>query len=229
MAKKINIKRERAILVAYGCTEQEIIEFFLIFRDTRTPDFSLKDWKRTNADFVQTTLNLLKTEYFSIPRDLARFLKDKGRKSNFHLKRRKPKSELRKQIYFFIKSRHTTSLKLLGRYLTQDQNIPHSDAKAILGEITGLNISGYSFLNDSFVRNSDIEGIDGVQIEVIENSISLDFTENHVSIGLGLLNDEKFILAMLPLLSKSIAEESDLVDYANNIYTTYIGLKYGGD
>ena len=229
MAKKINIKQERAILAAYGCTEQEIIEYFLIFRDMRTPSFSLKNWESKNSEFVQTTINLLRTEYVSIPRDLTRFLKEKGKKNNIRLKRRKPKAELRKQLYFFIKSRHTTKLKLLEQYLTEDQNIPHSDSNEIIQEFSKMNISGYSLINDSFVRDSEKEGIDGIQIEILDNSISLDFTENHISIGSKLFEDKNFVRAMLPLLSKSISEESDLVDYANNIYTTYIGLKYGGD
>lgn len=229
MAKKVNIKQERAILVAYGCTEQEIIEYFLIFRDMRTPNFSLKDWESKNSEFVSNTINLLKTEYVSLPRDLNRFLKEKGKKARFRLKRRRPKAELRKQIYFFIKSRHTTKLELIKRFLTEDQNIPLSDSEEIIREFLKINISGYTFANNSFIRDSGKEGIDGIQIEILDNSKSLDFTEDHISIGAELVNDKNFFLAMLPLLSKSISEESDLVDYANNIYTTYIGLKYGGD
>ena len=229
MAKKVNIKQERAILVAYGCTEHEIIEYFLIFRDMRTPNFSLKDWEGKNSEFVQDTINLLKTEYVSLPRDLSRFLKEKSKKSRFRLKRRKPKGELKKQIYFFIKSRHTTKLELIMRFLTEDQNIPLSDSKEIIREFKEINISGYTLKNDSFIRDSDKEGIDGIQIEILDNSKILDFTEDHISIGSELVKDENFFLAMLPLLSKSISEESDLVEYANNIYTTYIGLKYGVD
>lgn len=227
MAKSFNIKQERAILIAYQCTELEIKEYFLVFREMRTPNWNLLDWKNQNADYIKEVINLLNTEYVKIPRDLAKFLKHKGKSSIIKLKRRKSKSEVRKQLYFFIQSRPATSVQLILKFLTNDLNIPLSDAQDFALEFKTLNISGYRFEKDVFVRNGINEGIDGVQIEVIPNSRIIDFTKNSVIVGSDLINDSKFCLALLPLLSKAVHNESDLVEYAQNIFTSYLGLKYG--
>lgn len=227
MSKKINVKEERAIMVAYGCSETEIKEYFLVFRDMRTPNFSLKQWKNINADYINETLRLLETEYVKIPRDLMRFLGTIGKKGKLKLKRRKSKADLRRQVYFFIRSRPSTSLNLIKKFLTDNLNIPHSDANTLLSELKNMNISGYKYLGDCFQRDSEKMGIDGVRIDVMPNVKTIDVTNNNIIVGEALLKDEKFCLALLPLLAKSVDDNSDLVEYAQNIYTTYIGLKYG--
>jgi len=227
MAKSFNIKQERAILIAHKCTESEIKEYFLVFREMRTPNWNLKDWEQQNSNYINEVINLLKTEYVKVPRDLSRFLKQKGKSNAFRLKRRKSKSEVRKQLYFFIQSRASTTSWLLLKFLTDDLNIPLSDANELIKEFNTLNISGYHYDKDTFIRNADKKGIDGIQIEIIPNSKTIDFSFNNVTVGFDLVNDPKFCMVMLPLLAKALNNESDLVDYAQNIFTSYLGLKYG--
>ena len=227
MAKNFNLKEERAILIVHKCTELEIKEYFLVFRELRTPNWNLSDWKKQNASYIKQVSNLLNTEYVKVPRDLTRFLKQKGKSNAVRLKRRRSKPEIIKQLYFFVQSRQSTTVALMLKFLTEDLNIPLSDAKVVLKEFKTLNISGYRYEKDAYCRSGTNDGIDGVQIEVVPNSKTIDFSFNNVTVGSDLINDPKFCLAMLPLLSKAVHDESDLVDYAQNIFTSYLGLKYG--
>ena len=227
MSQKLSLKEERAILISYGCNEKEISEYFIITHDMRSPSFKLEHWKELNSVFIEETMNLLRTESVSMSRKLKRFLIDSDKWQKIKLKRRRSISDSRQKSYFFIKSRPTTTISLLLKFLIDDLNIPLSDATKIINELKEVHISGYEFTFNEFKRKGNRTGIDGIQIEIIPNSRIIDFSGNYVNIGETLLTDKEFCLALLPLLAKSTEEHTDLAEYAQNIYTSYLGLKYG--
>lgn len=227
--KKDTVNTERAILFLSGANERQIKEYFYIQYDIFHTEFQLSKWVQKNHAFIKKVRKSLENKKLRIRPTLKKFINSHLLELPGNKKQDRPNlgREITTEAYYFIRSRKTVSIKELKKHIVNKFSLELNEQQRLIDKLTKFNISGYIFDGVNFNRLSKNNGIENVEIIILEETSDyLEVNKNSILISKKLLNDRHFTLAVLPLLSKIKSGKLDeLNSYSNSIFSILSAIR----